>query len=171
MSRAPRGFSALEFLFTVTLIGTLMAVFLQRVDYYRERAEKVAMEQVARDIASALRIRVAELMLASRWDEIGRLESANPVDALQLQIGNYAGAGGKAAESSVEEGRWYFDRETRELVYFPQVASNFVSRPGERPRVSWHIVVVREAPRRGAPARPLWARLELVRPYRWFESG
>ena len=170
MSRAARGFSVLELLFSVMIIGTLMAFFLQRVDYYRERAEKVAMEQLAREIGSALRIRVAELMLANRWQDIGRLESANPVDALELQVGNYAGAGGRAGEASVGEGRWYFDRETRELVYFPQLASNFVSGE-ERPRVAWHIVVVREAPRRGASARPAWARLELVAPYHWFEGG
>jgi len=171
MRRAARGFSTLELLFAVTIIGTLMYVFLQQVDYYRERAEKVAMEQLARDIGSALRIRVAELILASRWDEIGRLESANPVDALELQIGNYAGAGGRAAEASVEEGHWYFDRETRELVYFPRLASNFLAGPGQRPRVAWHVVVLREAPRPGATARPSWARLELARPYRWFEGG
>ena len=171
MRRAARGVSALEFLFAVMMIGTLMFFFLQRVDYYRERAEKASMEQLARDIGSALRIRVAELMLASRWEEIARLESANPVEALELQVGNYAGAGSRAAEGSVEEGRWYFDRDTRELVYFPRQASNFATAPGERPRVSWHVVVIREAPRKGAPPRASWARLELVKPYRWFENG
>jgi len=168
VNAASRGASRLEFAFVVALVAVLAMVFIDRVSYYLERAEKSAMERVAADIAWALRIRVAELSLGNRAGEIGALEGANPIEALEFQGGSYAGAGPASAERGVPPGRWFFNRDTRELVYFPSHASNFATAPDERARVAWRMTVVREAPRPGAPPRPVWARLELVRQYRWF---
>jgi len=166
---ACRGYGVLEFLISVALIGVVMLVLLERVDFYRETAEKTSMEQVSREIGWALRLRAAELMLANRNDEIGRMDGANPVVAVDMQLAGYAGAGPSAAEAAVPPGRWFFNREKRELVYFPALTSNFVSESGARPRVAWRVVVVSQAGQPGGRPRPQWVRFELVQPYRWFE--
>jgi len=169
--RLAGGYSVLEFLVAVILIGSMMLAFLDRVDFYRESAERTAMEQLAREIGWALRIRTAELMLANRNDEIGLLEDANPVEALDLRLGGYAGAGSAAGEASVPPGSWYFDRDSRELVYFPALTSNFFAPARGRARVAWRVVVVREAAQPGGRPRPQWVRLELATPYRWFDKN
>ena len=172
MPRLKRGIAALQFLLAVMIVGVLMLMLLDRLDWYRESAEKTAMEQLSRELGWALRIRAAELMLTNRWEDIGRLENANPLDALEMRVSNYAGTGNTAGEAAVPAGRWYFNAETRELVYFPELASTFVrNKSGDRPRVAWRVVVVHEAARPGMRPRPVWVRLELTQPYSWLQGS
>jgi general secretion pathway protein G len=165
-----RGAGILQFSFAMVLVGVLMVILLDRVDFYRELAEKTAMEQLAREMGWALRLRAAELMLANRNDEIGRLDGANPVDATEMQLANYAGTGTSAQEANVSGGHWYFNNQTRELVYFPQLTSTFVKEAGARPRIAWRAMVVQQATQVGGRPRPVWVRFELTKPYRWFEQ-
>jgi general secretion pathway protein G len=171
MRRLKRGIAALQFLLAVILVGVLMLVLLDRLDFYRESAEKMAMEQLSRELGWALRIRAAELMLTNHWEEIGRLENANPLEALEMRVTNYAGAGNTAGEAAVAPGRWYFNTETRELVYFPDLSSSFATSKGQRARVAWRVVVVNEVPRPGMRSRPVWVRLELTQPYSWLPGS
>jgi hypothetical protein len=170
MKQASRGYGVLEFLVVVVLIGGLMLAFLDRIDFYRESIEKTAMEQLSREMGWALRIRAAELMLANRNDDIGRLEGANPVEALQMRIANYAGAGLSAEEPGVPSGQWFFNRDSRELVYFPALTSNFANTSGGRARVAWRVAVVNQANSPAGKPKPQWVRLELVQPYHWLED-
>jgi hypothetical protein len=164
-----RGASIFEFAIVVLVACTVALVFLDRVAFYLEQAEKAAMQRSAADMSWALRIRVAELMLANDGPTIAALDGANPVEALDFQLGTYAGSGPGSEEARIPAGRWFFNRDSRELVYFPNYDASFSRPQGVRARVSWRIVVVREAPRLGAASRASWARLELVRPYRWLE--
>jgi general secretion pathway protein G len=168
--RGQRGAGVLQFSFVIVIIGVLMVILLDRVDFYRELAEKTAMEQLAREMGWALRLRAAELMLANRNDEIGGLDGVNPIHATEMQVANYAGAGTSAQEASVAGGRWYFNNQTRELVYFPELTSNFVREGTARPRIAWRAIVVQQATQAGGRLRPVWVRFELTRPYRWFEQ-
>ena len=169
MGRRARGSSMFEFAVVVLVASTIAIVFLDRVSFYMEQAEKAAMQRAASDLGWTLRIRVAELMLANETDAIARLDGANPVEALDFQLANYDGSGGSDAEARVPPGRWFFNRETRELTYFPNYDAGFMKSSGARARVSWKIVVTRDVPRPGAEPRASWARLELVHPYRWLE--
>ena len=169
MGRQQRGASMLEFAIVVLVAGIVAVVFLDRVSFYLEQAEKAAMQRTAADLTWALRIRVAELMLANNAGAIGQLEGANPVEALDFQLANYFGEGGTRDEAGVPPGRWFFNRESRELVYFPNYDSAFTRAAGARARVSWRIAVVRDVARPGASPKPSWARFDLVRPYRWLE--
>jgi hypothetical protein len=170
MKPAARGYGVLEFLVVVVLIGGLMLAFLDRIDFYRESVEKTAMEQLAREMGWALRIRAAELMLANRNDEIGKLQGANPVEALDMNIVNYAGAGRSAEEPVVPPGRWFFNRDSREMVYFPALTSNFVKPASGRARVAWRVAIVNQASQQGSKPRPQWVRFELVQPYQWIDG-
>jgi Tfp pilus assembly protein PilE len=170
MMRSQRGATVLQLSVAVIVIGVLMVVLLDRVDFYRELVEKTAMEQLAREMGWALRLRAAELMLANRNDEIARLDGANPIDATEMQVANYAGAGTSAQENAVPAGRWYFNTQSRELVYFPALTSNFVKHDEARPRIAWRATVIRQVTQPGGRPRPVWVRFELVAPYRWFEE-
>lgn len=166
LQRAERracGFSLLELVVSLTLVAVLVAVFLDRALYYRERAEKAAMEQVAQDLRSSVQLRVAELALENRFREIAELAAGNPMELLARKPQNYLGVLGSPGLQEVVTGNWYFDKTSREVVYFVDLGENFTPDDKGQKRVAWHIVLVP-----GEGGLPQWARLELVRSYRWF---
>ena len=149
---------------SLLIIAILLGVFLDRALYYRELAEKAAMEQVALDLRSSVNLKVAELVLVNKFADLEPLAAQNPMDLLVRKPGNYRGvlAGGQAQE--VVPGNWYFDSTSKEVVYYVDSGRYFVPDEQRRMRVAWRVKLVQES---GAAA-PQWARLELVQPYRWF---
>jgi len=158
-----RGFSLLELVVSLTLVAVLVGVFLDRALYYREQAEKSAMEQVAQDLQSSVNLRVAELALENRFGELATLAAENPMELLARPPRNYRGLLPGSGVQEVVTGNWYFDKTSKEVVYFIDLGENFTPDENGRKRVAWHIVLVP-----GERGLPQWARFELVRPYRWF---
>jgi general secretion pathway protein G len=164
------GFSLLELVVSLTLAAVLVGVFLDRALYYREQAEKSAMEQVAQDLRSSVNLRVAELVLENRFGELVALPAQNPMDLLVRKPQNYLGVllgvlnGAEVQE--VVAGNWYFDNTSKEVVYFVDLGQNFTLDEKGRKRVAWHVELVSGSG--GKRDLPQWARFELVQPYRWF---
>jgi len=157
-----RGFSLLEFAVTFALIAILAGALLERLVYYRERAEKAAMEQVAMDLRSSVNLRVAELVLENRFADLDKLVLQNPFDLLVRKPQNYLGVLDNPSQERMTPGNWYFDKSTKEVVYCPDLGRFFIPDSEKGRRVTWHVVVVPGA------KGPQWARFELERPYQWF---
>ena len=147
------------------LVAVLVGVFLDRALYYRELAEKSAMEQVALDLRSSVNLRVAELVLENRFADLLPLADQNPMDLLAGKPRNYLGVLSGGGVQEVVGGNWYFDITSKEVVYFVDSGRYFVPDEQGRKRAAWRVRLVQGA---GGAAAPQWARLELVRPYRWF---
>jgi len=163
--RRTRGFSLLELVVSLTLVAVLVGVFLDRALYYREQAEKSAMEQVANDLRSSVNLRVAELVLESRFADLAALPSQNPMDLLARKPQNYLGVLDGSGVQEVVTGNWYFDKTSKEVVYYVDSGQYFASDDQGRMRVAWRVKLEKGV---GGAAAPQWARLELVQPYRWF---
>ena len=163
--RGVRGFSLLELVVSLTLVAVLVGVFLDRVLFYREQAEKSAMEQVANDLRSSVNLRVAELALDNRFAELAALPAQNPMDLLARKPQNYRGVLDVAGAQEVVMGNWYFDNTSKEVVYYVDSGRYFVPDDQGRMRVAWRVKLEKGV---GGAAAPQWARLELVQPYRWF---
>jgi len=161
-----RGSSLIEAVVALTLVAVFVAVFLDRALYYRELAEKSAMEQVALDLRGSVNLRVAELVLQNRFEDLPALAAANPMELLAEKPRNYLGVLPPSGVQDVVTGSWYFDKTAKEVVYFIDLGNNFVSTGASAPKVAWHVVLVSGS--EGPQAPPQWARFELVRPYRWF---
>jgi general secretion pathway protein G len=160
-----RGFSLLELVVSLTLVAVLIGVFLDRALYYREAAEKSAMEQVALDLRASVSLRVAELVLENRFKDLPELAAQNPMDLLDRKPQNYLGVlKGLPAQEVVRPG-WYFDITSKEVVYYVDSGQYFAPDDQGRMRVAWRVKLVQGA---GGAAAPQWAHLELVQPYRWF---
>ena len=144
----------------------LIGVFLDRALYYRELAEKSAMEQVAQDLRSSVNLRVAELALDNRFAELAQLPGQNPMDLLARKPQNYRGVMGSPGVQEVVTGGWYFDLTSQEVVYFVDSGQYFESKDQGPKRVAWRVVLVPKSV--GKDELPQWARFELVKPYRWF---
>ena len=165
MPRA-RGFSLIELAITLALIAVLAGTLLERMLYYQERAEKASMEQVAADLRSSVNLRAAELVLENRFADLDELVLKNPFELLAQKPQNYLGVLDAPLLEGVPGGKWYFDKRSKEVVYSIDLGRYF-SHDNEGPkRVAWHMVTVSGAGQRSGSAA--WARLELVRPYRWF---
>jgi prepilin-type N-terminal cleavage/methylation domain-containing protein len=162
----PAGFSLLELVISLALAAVLVGLFLDRALYYRERAEKTAMEQVAYDLRSSVKLRAAELALTNRFHELAAMPDQNPMDLLESRPQNYLGVLPASGVQEVVTGNWYFDKTSKEVVYFIDLGSNFTPDAKGQKRVAWHVVLVPGEP--GKTDQPQWARLELVQPYKWF---
>ena len=160
-----RGFSLLELVVSLTLAAVLVGVFLDRALFYREQAEKSAMEQVAQDLRASVNLRVAELVLENRFQDLPALAAQNPMELLERKPQNYLGVLDRPGMQEVVTAGWYFDNTSKELVYYVDSGRYFAPDDRGRMRVAWRVKLVQGV---GGAAAPQWAHLELVQPYRWF---
>ena len=117
MRARSRGFSLLELLFVLTVIGVLIAIALDKLPTWQAQAERTAAENVVGSLRSALGIKVASFVARNDIAAIAALDGGNPMEQLAEVPDNYAGMQQGAEAAGVEGGRWYFDATTRQLVY------------------------------------------------------
>jgi prepilin-type N-terminal cleavage/methylation domain-containing protein len=117
---AQRGFTMLELVISITVIGILSAIFLERSLTYQEYGEQTAMEVSLRNMRSGLRLKVADLMTRDQMNRVGELLDQNPVHWLPPPPPNYLGELRNPDPSRLAPGNWYFDAERKEVVYVPQ---------------------------------------------------
>ena len=170
--RRASGFSLLELVVVIVLIGVLLGVAIERMLVLKAQAERSAMESVLGSLRSGITIRMAELIAKGRMREIANLVDANPFDVLAEAPENYLGELFGPDPAVLEPGKWYFDSRDRMLCYLPESVDYF--RPGGAgaPRARFRIQPVFEDLNRNGrfdrgvdPVRGL--RLVAVEPYEW----
>ena len=149
-----------------------MGLFMDRVQFYQEQAEKVAMEGVAGAIQSALILQFGQMQTRGKPSDVAALAKDNPMNWLLKKPSNYAGELYDPTPQSVESGNWVFDLRTRDLVYLLRNDGHF--KPG-RDGKSWirfHVAVPYEPSRlpsqQNAPSELTGILFEPVAPYSWF---
>lgn len=113
MNRRQRGFSLLEFSVVAVVLAVLFGVFLERLTYYQEAAERARFESELQIFKTGLQLRMAELISTNREHQVRQLETENPLRWLDRKPAHYAGEYPDRPEAGV----WYFDSVARELVY------------------------------------------------------
>lgn len=156
------GFTLVELVVALVVVGLLAAVAVERLFYYRERAEKVAMLANVEAFKMGLRIRVAELLASNRSDGIHLLEKTNPVSWLEEPPPGWLGE----YEAPPQPGGWYYATPTHELVYAPQNTRHLDT--GGAARDLRFRVVLKYAPNGTGGQALMVATLMPVRPYTWF---
>jgi prepilin-type N-terminal cleavage/methylation domain-containing protein len=116
-NRPEQGFSLLEMVIALTLIGILIAIAVDRLPVWQIEAERTAAEGVAGSLRSALGIKVASHIARNELAAIPGLEGSNPMAQLAEIPSNYAGERRLGEAADVAAGQWYFDTTRGELVY------------------------------------------------------
>jgi hypothetical protein len=167
-----RGISLFEFAVVVTVIGILAGILLNRLHYYQELAEKSDMEYTISAIKSAMRLRMAVMLVEGHAQQFNVLMQENPMDWLDDKPRNYRGLLSAQTSARLQPGNWYFDREARSLIYVVERGEHFQANSDGQKRVRLRLAPLRNQPDRtsdlgiGYPTDSV--TLSLVEPYKWF---
>jgi prepilin-type N-terminal cleavage/methylation domain-containing protein len=158
---AGRGFTLLELIVVVCVFATLFSVALDRMLRYQEDAERAVMRSSLAAFKTALQLKVAELLIERRGDQIAKLQGQNPVLWLEEAPSNYLGAFPAGEMRDKPPGNWYFDTREGDLVYLPRGAI-FAAEGGKAPyelrfrvRIDYETVATPQGPARRLAAAVL----------------
>jgi prepilin-type N-terminal cleavage/methylation domain-containing protein len=166
MNRA-RGFTLIELIVVICVVALLFGVALDRLQRYRELAERVAMERNLAAMNVALTLKFASLVISGRAAEIEKEAGTNPVRLLARPPENYLGELYAPDPATIAEGSWFFDRQAGELVYVPS-RTRYLSFPSESPgKLHFRIFLTAPSQEPGAPRELAQPFVGPVRPFGW----
>ena len=120
-----RGFTLIELIVVVAVVGILATIALDRLIWYQGQAEKSNMEYTASMIKSGLWMSAASLMMAERSKEIADLAKRNPIDLLAQKPENYSGALDGINLAVLQRGKWFYDTKQQQVIYIVDQRYNF----------------------------------------------
>lgn len=137
--RRPAGFSLLELVVVISIVGLLAAFALDRYAEYQRQADRAAMRNVELGLKTALTLEAAHIAQHLGASHLKRLEMQNPFDLLAEKPLNYSGLL-PADPAAVRPGHWYYDAEGKEIVHVRRARNDwFESSPAER--VIYRVIV------------------------------
>ncbi len=114
--RSSQGFSLLELVVVIVIIGILLVVAVNRLFPYLDEAERVAVLTVESQLKNTLVMEAAQRIVRGEAASIAELEYVNPMSLLLEAPANYLGSG-RAETAELPERRWYFNESTKRLIY------------------------------------------------------
>ena len=167
--RTQRGFSLLELVVVIAILGVFMGVLLQRMLYVQEYAEMTAMDLTIANLRTGLRYKTGDLLIRDKVSEIPTLADENPVNWLENRPENYAGEFDLTPDTDLR-GKWYFDKTRHELVYTVNNRRHFLPVSDHDYALRWHAVRLpaKEAGNSGGKGNTPWVALSQVAGGSWF---
>ncbi|MDZ7642978.1 MAG: prepilin-type N-terminal cleavage/methylation domain-containing protein [Woeseiaceae bacterium] len=111
-----RGFTLLELVVVIVIVGVLLVVAINRLLPYIDAAERVAVLSLESQLKSTLVMAAAKRIARGQSASIVELERSNPMALLLEPPDNYIGER-RADPAELPARRWYFNPATRRLVY------------------------------------------------------
>lgn len=112
-----RGFSLLELVVVIAIIGTLLGVAINRLLPYIDEAERIGVLTLESQIRSSLMTVAAKHIAGGRSASIAEFNGSNPIELMLEAPDNYVGELSSRDSASVPRRNWYFNLDTRRLVY------------------------------------------------------
>jgi general secretion pathway protein G len=165
--RKQAGSTLLELMVMGSIIGILALVLLDRTLRYQEVAEKTVMETTFFNMRTGLHLRMAELMIKNRMQDMGLVARENPINWLEAPPPNYIGEIDKPDPEQIPLGSWYYDSGRRQLVYVPERTRHLRPGPGGEKVIRYQVTsTTRPDQGEGAP-KVEGVTLAPVIPYDW----
>jgi len=111
------GFSLLELILVITVIGLLFTIAVDRLLVLKVEAERTAMAQIIGALRSAMSIQVAKKISSDKVDQLADMAGSNPMDWLSEKPENYIGIKDEPDPADIKAYQWYFDSYNNWLVY------------------------------------------------------
>ncbi len=111
-----RGFTLLELVVVIVIIGVLLVFAVNRLLPYLDEAERVAVLTVESQLKNTIVMEAAQRIVRGQSATIAELERSNPMALLLQAPDTYVGER-RADAGGLPERRWYFDTISRRLVY------------------------------------------------------
>jgi prepilin-type N-terminal cleavage/methylation domain-containing protein len=169
-SRVESGFTLVELLVVISVVGILASVLFSRVLLYQEMAEKAAMQQVVGAVQSALVLQYGHRMALGLGAGINNISTENPLDWLAQKPANYAGEFSVVNPDAIVPGNWAFDLKSQELIYLPDHAEYFQSSKAGFKWIRYRVRLIYETVpvNKGEGMKELTGvTFSPVEPYRW----
>ncbi len=166
-SRLRAGFTLLELVIVVSLVGILASVALERFLRYQEIAEKTTMQATVAAMQSGLTLQIAVRIARGGMALLAGLDQENPVDWLAKPPQGYLGALYDPAPSQVPKGSWYFDLKNKTLVYTPERTRFLTPNRATGDAIAFRVIV--RVVEKGSSGVGELAELDIrpVEPIRW----
>lgn len=116
-----RALTRLELALYAVIVGIAVTVFLDRLFYVMELAERSAMEQTVSRVNTAINVRLAYEMLNGRLINVPAALERNPFELAKTVPPNFAGEVDAPDLARIERASWIYDRTSHELVYLPRL--------------------------------------------------
>jgi prepilin-type N-terminal cleavage/methylation domain-containing protein len=162
-----RGFTLIELITVICVIAVTFGVALERMLRYQEMAERAVVEQTIGAINSALTMRFAGYVTAGNADAVKSEAGRNPVELLSRPPQNYLGELYAPENSTLERQSWYFDRQSRELVYLPQRRRYLSAEGGPPEKLRFRIFVSEPQAEPGQPRELAMPFVAAATPFEW----
>ncbi len=133
----------------LAIYAVVPAVLTSRLLYYRELAEKTNAQYVATVLRSALREKMAELVIHNREIAIPALAAQNPVQWLERSPPSYCGETDGGPGPEVRAGCRHFDKNGKTMTHLVNSGAHFKPDSGGRERIRYRLAVLSSGP--GAP--------------------
>ena len=111
------GFSKLEFIVVIILLSILSVLLLNRVEKWESEIERKHIIGVSTNIQSALNVKIAQLAMQGKLEQLNTLSKINPLELLASKPANYLGEKNKISPSINQKGTWFYYLPNRILVY------------------------------------------------------
>lgn len=163
-----KGFTLIELVIVIAIIGVLASQFFQRVWFYQEMAEKAAMQQVVSALQTALVLEYGHRLASNNGAALAGITRENPLEWLAVKPTNYAGTLHVVRARDIEPGNWVFEQSTFELIYFPYHREHFIPASAGNDSIRFKARALYETNRYGSK-RTEFAGLIFapVKPYQW----
>lgn len=116
-----RPLTRLEIGLYATIVGILIAVFLERTLFYMELAERTAMQITVNNVNNALTMRRALDLLENRAENHA-LRPRNPFEVAGMRVTNrHPDISGSDKLAELDRGYWVYDVTAKELIYLPNL--------------------------------------------------
>ena len=112
-----RGFTLFELAVVAGVFAILVAVLLNRVGYYQQQAQQVAVAQMLGVLRTSLRVQVLQLYLADQRAKLPALAQQNPFDWLADKPANYLGEFAQPDLAKLPAGNWLYDKKEQKIIY------------------------------------------------------
>jgi general secretion pathway protein G len=158
----------LELAVSAVVLSVLAGILLNKLLFYQEMAEKAKMEYMISNFKSALRIRMADMLIQGRARDYPSLINENPVDWLESKPMDYQG---RLPEKKTKEplaAGWYYDSSTHILTYLVDHGRYFQPDSEGQKRVRLQVVLTKNMSANAKEPEITGAQIVLVEPYRWF---